>query len=555
MTLNPHIQAYIDIVENAEYPVCKEQIALIRHVKNCFETEQIYVDNEQLEKYLSLQKYFHFELFEWEKFCFALHNCTYIKPGVLRWPDLVIIVGRGAGKNGYLSFEDFALLTPTNGIRNYNIDICANSEDQAKTTFNDIKEVLENNKSKMQKHFKWTSTEIRNLKTNSVLRFRSSNSKTADGGRPGKVDFDEKHAFENYKQINVFTTGLGKISMPRTTTITTMGDVRDGPLDNELAEGLEILNGDVPDNGKLFFICRLDDKKEVDNPLNWHKANPSLRYFEELQREMQKEYNNWKKDQFGNSSFMTKRMNIPQGVEMHPVTSWENIQATNRPIPYEKLEGMPCVFGIDYTKTTDFLGIGLLFLVDGEIIWLPFSWYCSESADLGRIKFPIDEACERGDLAKVEGPEIPPDVVIDWLREQKKHYKIIGGALDSYRYSILKEPLKEIGFEADKKGLNNLKLVRPSDKMLVASLIASDFANQRIIWGDHPIMRWYTNNTSAIEDKNGNISYGKIEQKSRKTDGFMAFVAAYCLLEKLKSKIPLTVEQLKQQMNISALVF
>lgn len=73
---------------------------------------------------------------------------------------------------------------------------------------------------------------------------------------------------------------------------------------------------------------------------------------------------------------------------------------------------MPCVFGIDYTKTTDFLGIGLLFLVDGEIIWRPFSWYCSESADLGRIKFPLDEACERGDLAKVEGPEIPPDVIV-----------------------------------------------------------------------------------------------------------------------------------------------
>ena len=341
--------------------------------------------------------------------------------------------------------------------------------------------------------------------------------------------------------------------MPRTTTITTMGDVRDGPLDNELAEGLEILNGDAPDNGKLFFICRLDDKKEVDNPVNWHKANPSLRYFEELQREMQKEYNNWKKDQFGNSSFMTKRMNIPQGIEMHPVTSWENIQATNRPIP--ELEGKPCVFGIDYTKTTDFLGIGLLFFVDGNVVWLPFSWYCSESADLGRIKFPIDEACERGDLAKIEGPEIPPEVVVSWLREQKKHYKIIGGAMDSYRYSILKEPLKEIGFEADKKGLNNLKLVRPSDKMLVAPLIASDFSNQRIIWGDCPIMRWYTNNTSAVEDKNGNINYGKIEPKSRKTDGFMAFVAAYCMLEKLKSKMPITAEQLKQQMKMPILTF
>lgn len=45
-----------------------------------------------------------------------------------------------------------------------------------------------------------------------------------------------------------------------------MGDVRDGPLDNELSEGLEVLNGDTSDNGTLYFICRLDDEKEVYDP-------------------------------------------------------------------------------------------------------------------------------------------------------------------------------------------------------------------------------------------------------------------------------------------------
>lgn len=541
MTNCKYLDDYIKQVKRGQYRVCKEQIQLVNFIEKVFENEQVYVDSEQVEKYFALQKYFPYELFAWEKFCFILHNCTYSAPGVLRFPDLVCVVGRGAGKNGYLAFEDFALLTPVNGIRNYDIDICATSEEQASTTFNDIYEILENNSTKMQRHFKWNKTEITNIKTNSTIRYRTSNSKTKDGGRPGKVDFDEKHAYENYKLIDVFTTGLGKKAMPRRTTITTMGDVRDGPLDNELATGLEVLNGDAPDNGTLYFICRLDNEKEVYEQENWYKANPSLQYFPNLLREIQKEFEDWKRDKVNNSSFMTKRMNIPKGTEMHPVTAWENIKATNRPLP--DLEGKTCVFGLDYTKTTDFLGAGLLFMIDNEIIWKPMSWYCSQSADLSRIKFPYDK---QPDLQRVDGAEIPPQIVAEWLKEQKKHYNIIAGALDNYRYTLLKSPLLECGFECDRKGLNNLKLVRPSDKMLVAPLIASDFANHKIVWGDSALMRWYTNNTSATEDKNGNTSYGKIEPKSRKTDGFMAFVAAYTQLDLLKQSQPISTDNFKK---------
>lgn len=541
MTNCKYLDDYIKQVKSGQYRVCKEQIQLVNFIEKVFENEQVYVDSEQVEKYFALQKYFPYELFAWEKFCFILHNCTYSAPGVLRFPDLVCVVGRGAGKNGYLAFEDFALLTPVNGIRNYDIDICATSEEQASTTFNDIYEILENNSTKMQRHFKWNKTEITNIKTNSTIRYRTSNSKTKDGGRPGKVDFDEKHAYENYKLIDVFTTGLGKKAMPRRTTITTMGDVRDGPLDNELAAGLEVLNGDAPDNGTLYFICRLDNEKEVYEQENWYKANPSLQYFPNLLREIQKEFEDWKRDKVNNSSFMTKRMNIPKGTEMHPVTAWENIKATNRPLP--DLEGKTCVFGLDYTKTTDFLGAGLLFTIDNEIVWKPMSWYCSQSADLSRIKFPYDK---QPDLQRVDGAEIPPQIVAEWLKEQKKHYNIIAGALDNYRYTLLKSPLLECGFECDRKGLNNLKLVRPSDKMLVAPLIASDFANHKIVWGDSALMRWYTNNTSATEDKNGNISYGKIEPKSRKTDGFMAFVAAYTQLDLLRQSQPISTDNFEK---------
>ena len=121
--MNPRIQAYIDIVESGEIPMCREQLLLIKRVKAAFENEKIHVDDEQLERYMGLQKYFEYKLLPWEEFVFALHNCTYTESGALRWPILFIEVGRGAGKNGYLAYEDFALVTPINGVKHYNIDI------------------------------------------------------------------------------------------------------------------------------------------------------------------------------------------------------------------------------------------------------------------------------------------------------------------------------------------------------------------------------------------------------------------------------------------------
>ena len=110
-------------------------------------------------------------------------------------------------------------------------------------------------------------------------------------------------------------------------------------------------------------------------------------------------------------------------------------------------------------------------------------------------------------------------------------YNIEKVAIDSYRYSLMSRALREIaGFDAHEK---TVKLVRPSDIMLVVPKINSMFVTNKIIWGDDPMMRWYTNNAKLEPAPNNNFKYGKIEPKSRKTDGFMAFAAATTLEEEL----------------------
>lgn len=529
--LVPEIKNYIDWIKSGKIAVCKEQFLLIDLVEKVFKEEDLQIDTEELNRYLSLQKYFPFKLFDWEVFCFTLHNCTYTKKGHLRFPDLLIYVGRGAGKNGYLSFEDFALISQFNDVQEYHIDICANAEDQAKTSFMDVYNVLEDNKKKLSRHFEWNKEVIRNLKTKSELRFRTSNAKSKDGGRPGKVDFDEYHAYEDYKLINVFKTGLGKKRNPRTTISTTDGDVRDGPLDKLISRSEQILNGAIKDNGLLPFMCRLDDKKEVSNHKMWDKANPSLHFFEDLQGQMEREYVDYIEDPINNSAFMTKRMNRPEGNKDQEITSWNNILATNQEIP--NLEGKTCVAGIDYANTTDFVAAGLLFKYKGKYIWITHSWVCSNSKDLPRIKPPLKAWEEHNFLTFINGPEIPPETPAAWLSQMANKYNITKVAIDKFRFTLLRKSLEEAGFDTDKQGNSNVFLVRPSNEMMISPTITSAFVNHSIVWGDNPLMRWYANNTCFIKSQAGNVTYGKIEEKSRKTDGFKAFVAAMCISEDL----------------------
>lgn len=529
-----YIQDYIDMVKSGAVPVCREQLLLVAHVEKCFQTESIYVDEAQLERYMGQQKYFPYKLLEWETFIFALHNCTYKAPGALRWPIALIVVGRGAGKNGYLAFEDFCLITPINGIEKYNIDMFANSEDQARATFDDIYDILESDERYFSKYFSWNQEKITNKKTKSTIKYHTKAPNTKDGGRPGKVDFDELHQYVNSELLDVATTGLGKRPMPRRTYISTMGNVRDGPLDRFITKGLKVLEGTEPDGGWLYFICRLDSDAEIMQPEAWPKANPSLLdpTRQHLRDEIMLEFQEYKEDPAGHRAFATKRMNRPQGDQSTEVTSWENILAANQPYPTPP-DGAAfnAVFGIDFADTRDFVAAGILWK-DGDLwCWKVHTWICKQSPELPRIRFPYMEAVERGEAELVDEQLIPPDAPCDWVEQQAEIYNLKFGAIDHFRLAILRKALIERGWNPDpKKG--NLKLTYRPEIMEVAPLITSAFISHKIRWGDSMTMRWYVNNACRVIDKNGNTIFEKIEPKTRKTDGFMAFVAAFIVAMK-----------------------
>ncbi|MFV0553011.1 MAG: terminase TerL endonuclease subunit [Anaerorhabdus sp.] len=530
------VTAYFSLMDKEPHRFCKDQWALRKLVEYAFKSEDIYADEELASNYFGLAKYMTFkETFEWEDFVLGLHLCTFWKAsGMPRWPDLCCLIGRGAGKDGVIALESLALISPYNQIEEYDVDICANNEKQAKRPVNDLYKALERNSNKLKKFFYWTKEKIEGKKRKSTIEGHTNNAKGKDGLRSGCVVFNEYHGYENYENIDVFTTGLGKTDHPRRSIFTTNGNVIDGPLDELIKEGEEVLFNGAPDNGMLYYFCRLDSKDEVDDEENWHKPNPSLRYRPSLHNEIRKEYHEWKKNPARLPAFMTKRMNIRELNNELKVTSWDNILATNKEIP--DLKGLDCTIGIDFSKTNDWAGINAHFKVGENRYDINHAWICMQSDTLSRLKCPYKDWANKGDLTLVFEPEINPQLLIDFILQIAKKYRIKMVGLDSFRYALMCDYLSKIGFSHENK---NIKLIRPSDIMKTIPVIDRCFTNQYFHWGDVPHLRWSTNNTKLVRAKRstlaedgevdvGNYLYGKIEPKARKTDPFLALVASMC---------------------------
>jgi len=528
---HPYIDNYIDDCRNGSILVDKEILLAMDYLEYKLNNPDVFIDSNKIYKAVELmEKYFEIKMFDWELFVTSCIHCFYESTDTVVFSTIFIMMGRGNGKNGFISPIAWYLTTHYHGIKGYNIDIVANAEDQAKTSFNDIYEMLEEKWSKLKKFFYKSKEIITNLKTKSYIKFNTSNSKTKDSKRTGCLIFDEAHAYESYDNIKVFTSGFGKRKHSRAFYITTNGNVREGVLDDMLAISKDILNGTIKDLPWLPLIYRITKEEDALDPKNWHKANPSLKYLSSLKAEMDKAFIEMRYQPAMEEEFYTKRMNYPKGNKDLQVTEWENIIASNKPLP--DLSAYTATVGIDYTKVTDLASVNFHFRNGDNRFDISHSWLCLQSSDLSKLKIPWKQWADEGLLTLVDDVEINPDLITDYIEEMAQKYNITKIALDNYRYALLAESLKRIGFHKDFK---NLYLVRPSDIMKIVPVIDSCFANQYFIWGDNPLLRWATNNTKLIKagkkqgTDTGNHYYGKIEGKSRKTDPFMALVHSMIL--------------------------
>lgn len=527
---NPHIQQYADDILDNKIPHCFELRLGIMKVINDLENENVVIKHEKIDEAIKhIEKYF-FKLLPWERFVTALTVGCY-KDDKLLYNEMLLMLGRGNGKNGYIAGLSNYFQTHKHGIFEYNIDIVATSEAQAETSFLDVYNMLdkkENEKIK-KKFYNVTKEDITFKKTKSYLHYNTSNAKTKDGLRSACVIFDEIHAYQTTDTIDVFTSGLGKKPDSRVFYITTDGKVREGVLDTFKEEALQILRGEIKNSRTLPLIWKMDSEEEVslENTDLWEKANPSIKYmpnlFDQIYSDLQKSQTrpNMKIETY------TKRFNLPKQDIRTVVAEWDKIKATETESIDESFDGMSCIGGFDYASVKDFMSAVILFKKGKKVYLKHHTWICKKSLEYTEYKFDIDRAVSEGYATICDTETLDPEAAASWFIEQAQKYDLKTVCIDNYRAKFVKEIFDKLGIpytEMRNGTFTHTKIFPMIEKL---------FADELIKWGKDFMMRWYTNNVYVKSDKKDNKTYEKIEPVKRKTDGFFAFIHAFTEIDRL----------------------
>ncbi|MFB4471817.1 terminase TerL endonuclease subunit [Oceanobacillus caeni] len=524
MIKNKHVEEYIKLYETGKIKLNKERILLIKYLKKyILVRDDIYFDTKTHENYIKFTEKWYFKLDVFQKFITAFVFLFYKEDNSVFYEQFFYFMARGAGKNGLISSLCHFFISELHGIPKYNVSIVANSELQAKTSFKEVYDVIEAN-DVLDDMFYRTKMEITGNATKSIIQYHTSNANTKDGLRDGCVIYDEIHQMENFDTVNVFSSGLGKVPNAREFFIGTDGYVRDGFLDKLKERSMNILKGESLDDPLFPFICKIDDPKQVDDPSQWELANPMFHepmndYAKGLFKKVKTQYNQLVNNPSGREEFMTKRMNLPEEDLEKSVATWEEILATNQPIP--DLSHRTCVGAVDFASIRDFAAVGLLFKVDGKYVWKTHSFVRAEFLRKVKLKAPIKEWEDDGLLTIVDEPVIQVSYIVDWFSEMREKYGLTRIVADTFRLDLVKTALENEGFEV--VYVRNPKAASAK----LAPRMETLFSNGDLIYGDNPLMRWYTNNVLVKIDKFGNKSYEKKDEFRRKTDGFMAMIYAF----------------------------
>jgi phage terminase large subunit-like protein len=234
-------------------------------------------------------------------------------------------------------------------------------------------------------------------------------------------------------------------------------------------------------------------------------------------------------------------MGIRAGFKEVSVTDYAKVKATNK--PHAVASGDSCVVGIDYAELSDWAAVNLHFRRGSDRYDINHAWICRDSKTLSRVKAPWRDWVAAGHCTFVEDVSIHPDLLAQYITDAARQYNVKMLCIDHYRWTLVSEAMKRIGFDANDK--NRVKLIRPSDIMQVEPLMQECFDRECFHWGDNPCLRWAVNNTKRVRSSKqkgvdtGNFIYAKIEAKSRKTDPFMALVASMVCEPVLGDGLPL----------------
>ena len=463
----------------------------------------------------------------------ALFGFVHKIDGVRKYREFILIVARKNGKSAWASA--IALyMQMADGEPGPECVSAATKKDQAKIVWSEAKRMVKKSPV-LSKRMRCLVAEIVSDFNDGVFKPLSSDSNTLDGLNVHCSVIDELHAIEDKNLYDVIVDGMTAREQPISIITTTAGTVREGIFDIKYDECERIINGydsgEYVDERVLPIIYELDNRKEWTDPECWAKANPGLGTIKNA-NQLKAKVEKAKANPLLVKNLLCKDFNIRETSN----EAWLTFEQINNTTKYDLtlLKPRYGIGGADLSTTTDLTNATVIFMLPGDsniyvkqMYWLPEDLLEQRTKE---DKIPYDIWCDLGLLRTTPGNKVHYKFVTEWFLEIQNEYDIylpwIG--YDSWSATYWVEEMKNnFGKECMEAVIQGKKTLSGPMKSLGA-----DLSSKKIIYDNHPILKWCLTNTSVEVDKNNKIQPAKGNSSRRRIDGTAGLLNAYVTLER-----------------------
>ena len=463
----------------------------------------------------------------------ALFGFVHKIDGVRKYREFILIVARKNGKSAWASA--IALyMQMADGEPGPECVSAATKKDQAKIVWSEAKRMVKKSPV-LSKRMRCLVAEIVSDFNDGVFKPLSSDSNTLDGLNVHCSVIDELHAIEDKNLYDVIVDGMTAREQPISIITTTAGTVREGIFDIKYDECERIINGydsgEYVDERVLPIIYELDHRKEWTDPECWAKANQGLGTIKNA-NQLKAKVEKAKANPLLVKNLLCKDFNIRETSN----EAWLTFEQINNTTKYDLalLKPRYGIGGADLSTTTDLTNATVIFMLPGDsniyvkqMYWLPEDLLEQRTKE---DKIPYDIWCDLGLLRTTPGNKVHYKFVTEWFLEIQNEYDIylpwIG--YDSWSATYWVEEMKNnFGKECMEAVIQGKKTLSGPMKSLGA-----DLSSKKIIYDNHPILKWCLTNTSVEVDKNNNIQPAKGNSSRRRIDGTAGLLNAYVTLER-----------------------
>jgi len=366
-----------------------------------------------------------------------------------------------------------------------------------------------------------TKKGIENFLTGSIIEIRAMSIDKLQGLRPKITTIDEWLSGDiNEDVVGAVEQGASKLEDYLIIAMSSEGTVRNGIGDTIKMELLDILKGNYNNPHVSIWYYKLDDIKEVNDPVMWPKAQPNIGKtvtYETYQLDVERA----EKAPAARNDILAKRFGIPMEGYTYFFTYEETLTHRKR-----NFWSLPCALGMDASQGDDFWAFTFLFPLKNGTFGVKTRCYISSLTLMklpGAARMKYETFIKEGSLMVLDCTVLDYEEVYEDL---DKH--IIASCYDVRCFGFDPYNAKEF---VDRWELENgpyaiEKVIQGAKTESVPLGELKTLSEERMLIFDEELMTFAMGNCITLEDTNGNRKLFK-KRYEQKIDSVSALMDAY----------------------------